>query len=62
VASLHVNPNCSDSELTEPPGMKRQANDNSGYIGAGIVGAFVLVVGGWCGGRWTFARWKRGAS
>jgi len=36
-----------------------RANDNSGYIGAGIVGTFVLVVGGWYGGRWAFAKWKR---
>lgn len=28
------------------------ANDNSGYIGAAIVGGFVLVVGGWYGIRW----------
>lgn len=37
----------------------RQANDNSGYIGAGIVGSFVLVVGGWYGGRRVFSKWKR---
>jgi len=36
-----------------------EANDNSGYIGAGIVGSFVLVVGGWYGGRWVFSKWKR---
>jgi len=39
-----------------------EANDNSGYIGAGIVGAFVLVVSGWYGVRWASARWKRGVS
>jgi len=27
------------------------ANDNSGYIGAGIVGSFVVVVAGWYAGR-----------
>ncbi|KAJ7860041.1 NicO-domain-containing protein [Mycena leptocephala] len=27
------------------------ANDNSGYIGAAIVGSFVVVVAGWYGGR-----------
>jgi high-affinity nickel-transport protein len=32
----------------------QQANNNSGYIGAGIVGSFVLVVGGWYGGRWAY--------
>ncbi len=42
--------------LTQVP---RQANDSSGYIGAGIVGSFVLVVGGWYGGRWVFSKWKR---
>ncbi|KAI0283898.1 high-affinity nickel-transport protein-domain-containing protein [Russula aff. rugulosa BPL654] len=36
-----------------------EANDHSGYIGAGIVGSFVLVVGGWYGGRWAFSKWKR---
>ena len=28
-------------------------NDNSGYIGAGIVGSFVLVTSSWYGGRWV---------
>ncbi|KAI0269739.1 high-affinity nickel-transport protein-domain-containing protein [Gloeopeniophorella convolvens] len=37
-----------------------KTNDDSGYIGAGIVGSFVVVVGGWYGGRWVFAKWKRG--
>ena len=36
----------------------RQANNNSGYIGVGIVGSFVLVVGGWYGGRWVYSKWK----
>jgi len=35
-----------------------KANDNSGYIGASIVGTFVLVVGGWYGGRWGINKWK----
>jgi nickel/cobalt transporter (NiCoT) family protein len=38
----------------------RQANENSGYIGVGIVGSFVLVVCGWYGGRWGFGKWKSG--
>ena len=42
--------------VLKPP----QANNNSGYIGAGIVGSFVLVVGGRYGGRWMFTKWKRG--
>ncbi|KIK79907.1 hypothetical protein PAXRUDRAFT_833867 [Paxillus rubicundulus Ve08.2h10] len=29
-----------------------RANDNSGYIGAAIVGAFVIIVGGWYVTRW----------
>ncbi|KAH9179154.1 NicO-domain-containing protein [Lactarius sanguifluus] len=36
-----------------------KANDNSGYIGAGIVGTFVFVVGGWHGGRWVVNKWKK---
>jgi len=36
------------------------ANDNSGYIGAGIVGSFVLVVAGWYGVRRALSKWKRG--
>ncbi|KAI0056100.1 NicO-domain-containing protein [Artomyces pyxidatus] len=37
------------------------ANDNSGYIGAAIVGSFVVVVGGWYGVRWaTRSRARRG--
>ena len=28
------------------------ASDASGYIGAGIVGGFAVVVAGWYGGRW----------
>jgi hypothetical protein len=46
---------CADSSAAR----RRQANDNSGYIGAGIVGSFVLVVGGWYGGRWVISKWKR---
>jgi len=34
------------------------ANTNSGYIGAAIVGGFVLVVSGWYGARW-FSRLSR---
>jgi len=30
-----------------------KANDNSGYIGAGIVGSFILIVGGWYGFGWA---------
>ncbi|KAJ7025332.1 NicO-domain-containing protein, partial [Mycena alexandri] len=37
-----------------------RANDNSGYIGAAIVGAFVLIVAGWCGGRRVLAWRARG--
>ncbi|KAL0067115.1 hypothetical protein AAF712_005902 [Marasmius tenuissimus] len=36
-----------------------EANDNSGYIGAGIVGAFVFVVIAWYGGRWAVRRMQR---
>ncbi|KAA1469899.1 NicO-domain-containing protein [Dentipellis sp. KUC8613] len=35
------------------------ANDNSGYIGAGIVGAFVFVVGSWYGARWVLIKTGR---
>ncbi|VDB86883.1 unnamed protein product [Peniophora sp. CBMAI 1063] len=34
-------------------------NDNSGYIGAGIVGSFVLVTASWYGGRWLVKRIPR---
>lgn len=34
-------------------------NDNSGYIGAGIVGTFVLITGSWYGGRWVFSYVRR---
>ncbi|PBK74915.1 NicO-domain-containing protein [Armillaria solidipes] len=33
-----------------------KANDNSGYIGAAIVGAFVVIVAGWYGGRWAIRK------
>lgn len=36
-----------------------EANDNSGYIGAAIVGAFVVIVTGWYGGRWVYRRLRR---
>ncbi|KAK0201807.1 NicO-domain-containing protein [Desarmillaria ectypa] len=35
-----------------------KANDNSGYIGAAIVGAFVIVVAGWYGGHWAIRKNK----
>ena len=35
-----------------------QANDNSGFIGAAIVGWFVLVVTSWYGGRWCIRKYK----
>ncbi|KAG6335565.1 hypothetical protein ID866_3528, partial [Astraeus odoratus] len=37
----------------------QQANDNSGYIGAAIVGVFVLLVAGWYGGKWVIRRRNR---
>ncbi|KAI0031074.1 high-affinity nickel-transport protein-domain-containing protein [Vararia minispora EC-137] len=37
------------------------ANNNSGYIGAGIVGSFVVVVGAWYGIR-QLGSWRRGRS
>lgn len=33
-----------------------QANNNIGYIGAGIVGAFVVLVGGWYAFTWVIKR------
>ncbi|KAF8799008.1 NicO-domain-containing protein [Phlegmacium glaucopus] len=35
-----------------------KANDQSGYIGAAIVGGFLLVVVGWYGGRWAAKKLK----
>ncbi|TFK83817.1 NicO-domain-containing protein [Polyporus arcularius HHB13444] len=35
------------------------ANDNSGYIGAAIVGSFVFVVGSWYGARFLYRKWQR---
>ncbi len=35
-----------------------QANDNSGYIGAAIVGAFVIIVAGWYGGRQAIRKYR----
>ncbi|GJE88284.1 NicO-domain-containing protein [Phanerochaete sordida] len=32
------------------------ANDNSGYIGAAIVGSFVAIVGAWYGGRYVWRK------
>ncbi|KDQ62484.1 hypothetical protein JAAARDRAFT_170887 [Jaapia argillacea MUCL 33604] len=34
-----------------------RANDNSGYVGAGIVGGFLLVVSGWYGCKWVKRKW-----
>ena len=36
-----------------------KANDNSGYIGAAIVGGFLLVVVGWYGGQWVAKKLKK---
>ncbi|KZO96965.1 NicO-domain-containing protein, partial [Calocera viscosa TUFC12733] len=33
------------------------ANDDSGFIGASIVGAFVFIVLAWFGGTWAYGRW-----
>ncbi|KAH8104710.1 NicO-domain-containing protein [Cristinia sonorae] len=35
-----------------------KANDNSGYIGAAIVGSFIFVVCCWYGSRYLYRRWK----
>lgn len=35
-----------------------KANDQSGYIGAAIVGGFLLVVVGWYGGQWVAKKLK----
>ncbi|KAI0789798.1 high-affinity nickel-transport protein-domain-containing protein [Abortiporus biennis] len=35
-----------------------KANDNSGYIGAAIVGAFLTIVGIWYGSRWVWRKYK----
>ncbi|KAI0670977.1 high-affinity nickel-transport protein-domain-containing protein [Trametes maxima] len=39
------------------------ANDNSGYIGAAIVGSFVAIVASWYGARFLYRKWhaRRGA-
>ncbi|KAI0352650.1 NicO-domain-containing protein [Trametes cingulata] len=34
------------------------ANDNSGYIGAAIVGSFIAVVTGWYGARFLYRKWQ----
>ena len=36
-----------------------KANDQSGYIGAAIVGGFLLVVVGWYGGQWVAKKLKK---
>ncbi|KAH0586225.1 hypothetical protein H2248_007479 [Termitomyces sp. 'cryptogamus'] len=33
-----------------------RANDNSGYIGVGIVGSFLVIVAGWYGMQWVLRR------
>ncbi|KAI8986207.1 NicO-domain-containing protein [Trametes punicea] len=35
------------------------ANDNSGYIGAAIVGSFIVVVSAWYGARYVYRNWQR---
>ncbi|ORY22758.1 high-affinity nickel-transport protein-domain-containing protein [Naematelia encephala] len=35
-----------------------RANDQSGYIGAAIVGAFLGIVVGYYGGRWCWGKWR----
>lgn len=35
-----------------------KANDKSGFIGAAIVGGFLLVVVGWYGGQWAAKKLK----
>ncbi|BGP33720.1 hypothetical protein JCM10296v2_005524 [Rhodotorula toruloides] len=37
----------------------RAVNDNSGYLGAGVVGLSVLVFAGWGGGSWRSRRQER---
>ncbi|KAF6757422.1 NicO-domain-containing protein [Ephemerocybe angulata] len=32
------------------------AGEQSGWIGIGIVGGFIVIVGGWYGGRWVYRR------
>ncbi|KAL7280075.1 hypothetical protein ACG7TL_006490 [Trametes sanguinea] len=34
------------------------ANDNSGYIGAAIVGSFIFVVSAWYGVRYLYKKWQ----
>ena len=34
----------------------KQANDNSGYIGAAIVGSFVAIVAIWYASRWAWRK------
>ncbi|TFK40851.1 high-affinity nickel-transport protein-domain-containing protein [Crucibulum laeve] len=35
-----------------------EANEQAGYIGVAIVGAFLAIVVGWYGGRWMMRRWR----
>lgn len=37
----------------------QQAANNSGYVGAAIVGVFAMVVACWYGIRWGMSRMKR---
>ena len=41
---------------SEPTLMLPKAGEQSGYIGAAIVGAFVVIVGGYYGIRWLKRR------
>ncbi|KAI0643135.1 NicO-domain-containing protein [Trametes meyenii] len=40
------------------------ANDNSGYIGAAIVGSFIAIVAGWYGAHFLYRKWhaRRGTA
>lgn len=35
-----------------------RANDQSGYIGAAIVGCFAAILFGWYGAKWGMKKWK----
>ena len=39
-----------------------KANDKSGYIGAAIVGGFLLVVVGWYGAQWAAKKLEKKTS
>ena len=38
-----------------------KANDQSGFIGAAIVGGFIVVLIGWYGGRWAIQKLRKRA-